>query len=1261
LNLTGDIYSKQKLEGTIHHGTFPTVEVTAVENGHRVTFVDVYGRHEFDVMNGEKGDPGDDYVMTDQDKWEVAEMAADMVEVPECDMSGVVKSVNGATPDASGNVEIEVEGGASQEQIAQAVEEYMAEHPGSSENSVIVLEGGAENPIIEPDENGLFPVEIGAWYFAEASAKAIGTGWTSHEYTAVLYNSEKSVLLSKNINAWDRGAYDLGGYGVYAVGNLNNMAEGNRVLKLRVDNESVAYMRITSANTAVPLAGIYKGLVPQAELDNVDVYNTWLAPASAAEFSRKMNNHNGNFKRFRGLYRRELDGDMYLTVNYPYDWSESHDEATHAYEYYNGKAGDYWLYLYERPTTLDNSVASKGDIVWFDGTILRAERNPFWLEGNVRQNDHYDVVIVGGGCGGIGAAFALRDSGFKVALVERQGSLGGTNINGGVLNQIASPVGNWYKELCRKYYDNKAFSFATETYSLPSTDGTEDSFDKLWRGSMVNYSVNDLGNLCMFNPYAFRQIYHSELSGGIDILYNRRVVESKSADGKIAYAIIENVATGGRETISADYWIDASGDLYLLRGCGTEGIDYFIGSDGAELYAESAYNSGAKANRHEINALELGYTTVSTSKKLPNNGRTTRYEQDITQFPSIGDIGRKYNAKFTVPYQDKNGYKHVTSNGAYSSWISPGIYMGMDCATFVDEGYDMSYALASRLAKGHYRKNQDLVGGDFSICHPMLAIREGYRAKCDYMITQSDIERKITSAELASKHIIALSSWYCDIHNAASVNADRVSPTWLNGVPYEALIPSNFTNVLVACRGLGASHVGAAAFRLIRTMLSVGYAAGKAIKQARDGWLDDVRNIDIAALQTDIGIAELMADIEANVLSEPNIIPCESVTLSKTELTFTEAGRVTITATVTPVDTTDVVVWSSNAPGIASVSGGVVTAIANGTATITATCGSKTATCAVTVSGIETDDGGDEPEEVTLVGISATYSGGDVEAGTNVSDLTGIKVTATYSDGSTKNITGYSLAGTIAEGDNTITVSYEGFTATFVVTGIAETGGDTGGSGGAELIISYDFTTLNQHMDTKLNDGNSTILLANTGSLGSGADATMNAETGTYFNDGTYEPGGVVINYTAEVSVPNIALKGNPFAVVYKGVDNANRVTSRGFYARVLLNGTNVDVMPSLSKKANDETIWNAKYGGPAPYEFEANGATKTIVVYSDGAKSWLYVNGEKVVDSAKIDYIAQTVTQLRLGFINGSIKGFDLYTGGTFTEAELLAMSVNE
>lgn len=85
-----------------------------------------------------------------------------------------------------------------------------------------------------------------------------------------------------------------------------------------------------------------------------------------------------------------------------------------------------------------------------------------------------------------------------------------------------------------------------------------------------------------------------------------------------------------------------------------------------------------------------------------------------------------------------------------------------------------------------------------------------------------------------------------------------------------------------------------------------------------------------------------------------------SVTLDKTELALTIGGiggaAVQLTATVTPDNATDADVdWSSSDVSVATVDGsGLVTAVADGTATITAKAGDKTAECTVTVAlGVE--------------------------------------------------------------------------------------------------------------------------------------------------------------------------------------------------------------------------------------------------------------------------------------------------------------------
>ena len=79
-------------------------------------------------------------------------------------------------------------------------------------------------------------------------------------------------------------------------------------------------------------------------------------------------------------------------------------------------------------------------------------------------------------------------------------------------------------------------------------------------------------------------------------------------------------------------------------------------------------------------------------------------------------------------------------------------------------------------------------------------------------------------------------------------------------------------------------------------------------------------------------------------------IPVTSVSLDKTAITLQEGESETLTATVEPENATDkTVTWSSSDAAVATVADGVVTAVSEGTATITAKAGDKEATCAVTV------------------------------------------------------------------------------------------------------------------------------------------------------------------------------------------------------------------------------------------------------------------------------------------------------------------------
>ena len=78
-------------------------------------------------------------------------------------------------------------------------------------------------------------------------------------------------------------------------------------------------------------------------------------------------------------------------------------------------------------------------------------------------------------------------------------------------------------------------------------------------------------------------------------------------------------------------------------------------------------------------------------------------------------------------------------------------------------------------------------------------------------------------------------------------------------------------------------------------------------------------------------------------------VPATGVTLNETALSLRPTEKATLAATVAPENTTDTLVWTSSNDAVATVKNGVVTAVKEGKATITAACGNAKAECVVTV------------------------------------------------------------------------------------------------------------------------------------------------------------------------------------------------------------------------------------------------------------------------------------------------------------------------
>jgi formylglycine-generating enzyme required for sulfatase activity len=174
------------------------------------------------------------------------------------------------------------------------------------------------------------------------------------------------------------------------------------------------------------------------------------------------------------------------------------------------------------------------------------------------------------------------------------------------------------------------------------------------------------------------------------------------------------------------------------------------------------------------------------------------------------------------------------------------------------------------------------------------------------------------------------------------------------------------------------------------------------------------------------------------------------VTLNKPSTSLVVGNSETLSATVAPTNATNKAVsWTSNNTAVATVSGGTVSAVAEGSATITVTTqdGNKSATCAVSVTSGGTG-GNVAVSGVTLNKTSVSLTVGGIEALSATvapANATNKAVSWTSNNTAVATVSGGTVFA-VAAGNATITVTTQdgNKTATCSVT---VTSGGTGGGG----------------------------------------------------------------------------------------------------------------------------------------------------------------------------------------------------------------------
>ena len=212
---------------------------------------------------------------------------------------------------------------------------------------------------------------------------------------------------------------------------------------------------------------------------------------------------------------------------------------------------------------------------------------------------------------------------------------------------------------------------------------------------------------------------------------------------------------------------------------------------------------------------------------------------------------------------------------------------------------------------------------------------------------------------------------------------------------------------------------------------------------------ESVATVDASGMVTAVkeGLATITAATPNNLTAtcevtvKPLVVEAEGVTLDKTTLNLTEGETATLSATVSPENTTDkTVTWTSSDATVASVNtGGVVTGLKAGTATITvSTINGLTATCDVTVKAATVEASGLtlNLEETELVNGKTVQLQATVIPG----HATDKNVTWTSSDATVASVNASGLVTALKSGKATITASTaNGLKATCEVTVVAAT------------------------------------------------------------------------------------------------------------------------------------------------------------------------------------------------------------------------------
>jgi hypothetical protein len=428
-----------------------------------------------------------------------------------------------------------------------------------------------------------------------------------------------------------------------------------------------------------------------------------------------------------------------------------------------------------------------------------------------------DVIVVGGGPGGIAAAVSAARGGAKTILIERYGHLGGMS-TGGLVNIIPNlgdiygeqHIGGFCQEVIDRLAARGAACFPEKCFWGKSEPSVVDTYLK---ANMMHFYIrkNKEGNyVVLYTAVIDPEVAKDEmntmiLEAGAELLLHTWVTEPIMDGNKVNGVIVESKA--GRQALLGKVVIDCSGDGDLLPRTGVETTDYMIpGSRIAQFgFVYWIANVDLKKYDEFMNSEPERYK--ETTQQIIKLGGLPHFSRGLLkQHEGVIWIHRLLGSLHQTDPEEMTYIDVTTRKQSVKTWELMRKYM---------PGFEKSFVMLSA---------------------PQLGTSGGRRIIGEYFLTGKDMD-----TDQPFDDTIAV---FAD--NDRGEMSLQYPRTY---VPYRALIPKGIEGLLVACRAFSADHDFSEFFNLIPHCMCFGQAAGTAAAICvKDGV--DIRNVNFASLRS---------------------------------------------------------------------------------------------------------------------------------------------------------------------------------------------------------------------------------------------------------------------------------------------------------------------------------------------------------------------------------------------------------------------------